>query len=209
MAADLPEISLKVMVLGDAGTGKTSFIRQYVHNFFTNHHKATIGVDYHLKRVTMGDQTVRLQLWDIAGQERYGHMARVYYKNSYGALLIYDVSRPTTFGTVARWKEEIDNRVLLPNGEPLPVVLIGNKCDLDESDVDKEQLDKFCRENGFIGWFDCSAKLDTNIDKACYFLVQNILSHGDLFQTRHEETQKYTPGMQLGKEQRNQSSGCC
>lgn len=175
------ETSLKIMVIGDAGTGKTSIIRRYVHNFFTDHYKTTIGVDFHLKQLTVSDKLVRMQLWDIAGQERYGHIARVYYKNSYGAMLVYDVTRPSTFETVSKWKEEIDNRVLLPNGKPLPVVLIGNKCDLDEADIDKAQLDRYCIERGFIGWFDTSAKLNMNIDKASRFLVEKILDHQDLF----------------------------
>ena len=80
-----------------------------------------------------------------------------------------------------KWKEEIDAKVLLPNGSPLPVVLLGNKCDLDEAEIDKAQLDKFCEEKRFCGWFDTSAKLNINIDKACRFLVEKILEHQDIF----------------------------
>ena len=80
-----------------------------------------------------------------------------------------------------KWKEEIDAKVLLPNGSPLPVVLLGNKCDLDEAEIDKTQLDKFCEEKRFCGWFDTSAKLNVNIDKASRFLVEKILEHQDIF----------------------------
>lgn len=99
-------------------------------------------------------------------------------------MLVYDISRPSTFDTVAKWKEEIDAKVLLPNGMPLPVVLLGNKCDLDEGAVDREQLDQYCQDHGFVGWFDTSAKLNVNIDKAARFLVDKILEHQDIFQKK-------------------------
>lgn len=86
MASSSPEKRehlYKILVIGELGTGKTSFIKRYVHQFFSQNYRATIGVDFALK-VLNWDQntTVRLQLWDIAGQERFGNMTRVYYKVS-------------------------------------------------------------------------------------------------------------------------------
>lgn len=71
------EYLFKILVIGELGSGKTSFIKRYVHQFFSEHYRATIGVDFALKVIQWeNDITIRLQLWDIAGQERFGNMTR-------------------------------------------------------------------------------------------------------------------------------------
>nr|XP_023014439.1 ras-related protein Rab-33B-like [Leptinotarsa decemlineata] len=118
----------KVLVIGDLGTGKTSIIKRYVHRFFSQHYRATIGVDFSLKVLNWDDQNlVRLQLWDIAGQERYGNMTRVYYKEAVGAFIVFDVTRKATFDSVANWKSDLDSKVELSDGSKIPCVLLANK----------------------------------------------------------------------------------
>lgn len=70
---------------------------------------------------------VRLQLWDIAGQERFGNMTRVYYKEAVGAFIVFDVTRSGTFDCVSKWKEDLDSKVQLPDGSPIPCILLANK----------------------------------------------------------------------------------
>ena len=87
-----------------------------------------IGVDFALKVIQWSpDSVVRLQLWDIAGQERFGNMTRVYYKEAVGALVVFDVTRISTFDGVSKWKADIDEKVRLPDGSKIPVVLLANK----------------------------------------------------------------------------------
>jgi len=173
------EYLYKVLVVGEAGTGKTSIIKRYVHNMFSNHYKATIGVDFALKVLhwNNGRTIIRLQLWDIAGQERFGNMTRVYYREAVGAFVVFDVTRPMTFEVVSKWKKDIDSKVMLSDGRPIPVVLLGNKADLnkDTSILTGAQLDQYCKDNGFAGWFETSAKEDRNVQEAAKCLVKKIL----------------------------------
>ncbi|KAM9451716.1 ras-related protein Rab-38 [Clarias gariepinus] len=170
----------KVLVIGDLGVGKTSIIKRYVHQIFSQNYRATIGVDFALKVLTWDNHTViRLQLWDIAGQERYGNMTRVYYREAVGALIVFDVTRASTFEAVPKWKDDLDTKVTLSNGKPVPAVLLANKSDQSRDGLSTQipKLDTFCKETGFVGWFETSAKENTNIEAAIRCLVENILAN--------------------------------
>ncbi|XP_043928143.1 ras-related protein Rab-38 [Protopterus annectens] len=178
MQSSQKEHLYKVLVIGDLGVGKTSIIKRYVHQNFSPHYRATIGVDFALKVLNWDVETVvRLQLWDIAGQERFGNMTRVYYREALGAFIVFDVTRPSTFEAVSKWKEDLDSKLTLPNGKLVPVVLLANKCDQGrELHVNNGiKMDQFCKENGFVGWYETSAKENINIDEAARCLVRNII----------------------------------
>lgn len=86
----------------------------------------------------------------------------------------------STFEAVQKWKNDIDSKVQLPKSDkPIPVVLLANKVDLakDEFAQIREQMDKFCKDHGFVGWFETSAKDNTGIDNAAQLLVKSILEH--------------------------------
>ncbi|XP_008193346.1 ras-related protein Rab-38 isoform X3 [Tribolium castaneum] len=173
----------KILVIGDLGAGKTSIIKRYVHRFFTQHYRATIGVDFALKVLNWDDNTlIRLQLWDIAGQERYGNMTRVYYKEAVGAFIVFDVTRTNTFESVAKWKSDLDSKVQLSDGSPIPCVLLANKCDQQKEGLvnHPNKMDEYCKENGFTTWFETSAKDNINIDEAANALVAKILENDTL-----------------------------
>lgn len=170
------EYLYKILVVGDLGCGKTAIIHRYVNNQFSTKYRATIGVDFALKVISMDPNTnVRLQLWDIAGQERFGHMTRVYYKEAVGAVVVFDMTRQNTFEAVRKWKQDLDDN--LSNERPLPVILLANKCDLAEQHLENSKMDNFIKDNNFISWFETSAKEDINITKAVRTLVQHILDN--------------------------------
>lgn len=171
------EYVCKVIVVGDIGTGKTSLIQRYTNGTFDRGYKATIGVDFCLKEIQWTkNTTVSVQLWDIAGQERFANLTRMYYKEARGAFVVFDVFREKTFEAVLKWKADIDSKVTLPDGRVIPVVLLANKCDLTDKTID---LDEFCKTHGFEKWFLTSAKEDIGISDASRYLVQRILENDE------------------------------
>ena len=103
----------------------------------------------------------------------------------------------------------------LPNGKPLPVALLANKCDLPDPAVNKDQLDAFCKEHGFVGWYETSAKENKNIEESVQGLVTNILSHPDALQAQTEQKQADEAAkaggssLSLGKEEPSPAAGGC
>ncbi|KAL6077568.1 Ras-related protein Rab-32B [Balamuthia mandrillaris] len=166
----------KILVVGDYAVGKTSIIKRYCEGYFTPNYKLTIGVDFAVKAVEWDeDTTVSLQLWDVAGHERFGTMTRVYYKYAIAAIIVFDLSRPPTFEAVTKWRDDVNSKVVLANDQPIPCLLLANKCDIPGVSIDTAALDQFVETQGFIGWFATSAQNNTNIDKAMKFLVANVL----------------------------------
>jgi len=206
----------KILVIGDLGTGKTSIIKRYVHNFFSVHYRATIGVDFALKVLNWDNSTlIRLQLWDIAGQERYGSMTRVYYKDAVGCLIVFDVTRQSTFEAVAKWKHDLDTKVQLADGQPVPCVLLANKCDQPKEGLvnNSSQMDKYCEEKGFLQWYETSAKENINIEPAAKFLVEKILENDRSNNTLPDEDDsdkidlRQKPSSRTNQQEK--TGGCC
>ena len=116
-----------------------------------------------------------LQLWDIAGHERFGSMTRVYYKNAIAAVVVCDMQRPGTLDGAQKWKEDVDSKVVLLNGNRIPCILLANKVDLvDGEESVRATYDRFVEENGFLAWFATSALSNANVDEAMDRLADAI-----------------------------------
>jgi len=172
----------KILVIGDVATGKTSVIQRYVYKNFDAEHKATIGVDFALKTVRVDQEVLNVQLWDIAGQERFIGLTTAYYKHAVGAMVVFDITNEKSLLNAVSWKVDIDKRVFLPNGESIPVVLFANKWDLIQEDesarvIPDTGLESFCRKHNFVGWFSTSAKTGLNIRKGMNFMISKIVEN--------------------------------
>ncbi|PNF25008.1 Ras-related protein Rab-32 [Cryptotermes secundus] len=212
-AAAKHEHLYKILVIGELGTGKTSIIKRYVHQFFSQHYRATIGVDFALKVLNWDANTiVRLQLWDIAGQERFGNMTRVYYKEAVGAFIVFDVTRAATFDAVVKWKQDLDAKVQLPDGSAIPCVLLANKCDQPKEGLvnNPSKMDEYCKERGFTAWFETSAKDNINIEDAAKCLVSKILQNNKMINSNESsnDLERFTLDGRNQREQKSKTCGC-
>jgi len=174
------EILYKVLVVGDVATGKTSIIKRFMNNIFLKEYKSTIGVDFTVKTIPLDERTTcKLQLWDIAGQERFASMTRIYYNNAVGAFVVLDVTREGTFQGIETWKRDIDSKITIPNTSiPIPVVALANKVDLLEVGQEiqlRQRMETLCKDLGFAAWYETSAKDDIAIKDAVNCLVGLML----------------------------------
>ncbi|GFY61314.1 ras-related protein Rab-32 [Trichonephila inaurata madagascariensis] len=174
---EMKELMFKLLVVGDYGVGKTAIIRRYTEGTFTQNYKITIGVDFAIKSLQWDESTlVTLQLWDIAGHERFGYMTGTYYRHSQAAIIVFDLIRFATLDSVIKWHSDIREKVVSPNGRPIPVILLANKCDIHGNTIPCDYLTQFCKKHNILAWFFTSAKENINIGEAIQYLVEKIIS---------------------------------
>lgn len=131
--AKQPYYEFKVLLVGDPAVGKTSLILKYVENRFEREYKASIGVDFAYKIIEVGEKVSRLIIWDIASQERFAPYRSSFYKQTDGAMIVFDLTRPETLEAIESWMREIRE-----HAGDVEILLIGNKTDLKKKRALKE-----------------------------------------------------------------------
>eukprot|EP01108_Squamamoeba_japonica_P009085 TRINITY_DN833_c0_g1_i1.p1 TRINITY_DN833_c0_g1~~TRINITY_DN833_c0_g1_i1.p1 ORF type:complete len:203 (+),score=35.84 TRINITY_DN833_c0_g1_i1:114-722(+) len=166
--------TFKVVVLGEGCVGKTSISLRYCKNEFHAAHLTTIQAAFLSKRIGVDGKRVQLNLWDTAGQERFHAIARVYYRDAEGAVLVYDVTNYDSFKKVQSWVKEL--RKML--GKSIAIVIAGNKCDRQrERAVSKEEAMAYAKTVG-AEHFDTSAKLNQGLDQMFVALARALVAKG-------------------------------
>ena len=212
---------LKIIVVGNSGTGKTSFVNKWIKNTFDENYKATIVSEFSYKIIDYKDKSYKIQLWDLAGMDQNICITKIFSKDSHGCIVLSDITDEKTLNECIRWKDTVDETTKFLDGTNIPSILIRNKIDLLENDDnnvndDEEQMKKFCDDHGFLRCFKTSAKTGSNIEEAMNFLVSTIIdkmeklaeSGSNPFEKDRKslvlQTSKHT---ETTKE--NNSMGCC
>lgn len=180
---------LKVIIVGDSGTGKTSFVNKYILDKFAESYQATIASQFSFKILKIDDVMYRLQFWDIAGQDRNPGTTKIFCKDSNGIVLCCETNNKTTLDNTLKWKESLEQNI---NIENIPIIIVENKCDLlgqseEEYNQGIEELKKFCDENNIKGCFRTSAMTGYGIENAMNFLIKEIISLNNFNENFDEE----------------------
>ncbi|XP_073270867.1 ras-related protein RABA6a-like [Primulina huaijiensis] len=160
----------KVVLIGDSAVGKSNLLYRFSKDEFFLDSKPTIGVEFAYRSIKVGDKIVKAQIWDTAGQERFRAITSSYYRGALGALLVYDITRKSTFESLKKWLKELRE---FGNAE-MVVVLVGNKSDLLHSrEVNLEDGQSLAKLEQ-VSFMETSAKENLNVEEAFLHMIHRI-----------------------------------
>ncbi|MFX0039361.1 MAG: Rab family GTPase [Promethearchaeota archaeon] len=164
--------TFKILLLGDASVGKTSFTKRYCYNIFNPSERLTIGVDFHVKTIELNEKRIKLQLWDVGGEERFRFLLPTYCLGANAAFLLYDITRPSTLDNISEWIT-----IVRQKGGEIPIMLVGSKLDLEISQrqVEREYGIQIAEKNKMASFVEISAKENVNVDEAFKVLTDLTL----------------------------------
>ena len=160
---DQGEIVFKVIVIGDGSVGKTTLLRRYVEHQFETEYIPTVGVNILKEQIQVGDRTVNLMLWDIAGQPQFALLHKVYYNGANAVIMMFDLTNSPSFTNINNWYNELVKYEL----DKVPIILVGNKSDLKgERKIIEPMAHSKMEQLGIPAYFETSALEGVNVKAA-------------------------------------------
>ncbi|KAJ1448352.1 putative Rab18 family GTPase [Pelagophyceae sp. CCMP2097] len=196
---------LKILLIGDAGVGKSSILLRFTDDTFDQNLGSTIGVDFKVKLVQTDDgKRVKMTLWDTAGQERFRTLTSSYYRGAHGIIFVYDVTRRDTFENLQQWLQEVE--VYTPGGGADVVkLLVGNKVDCDRV-VPKADGEAWARRKGML-FLEASAKTAFGVEQAFDEVCAKVLENPVLVSSTAPGAKRN--GVKLNAGGKAEQKGCC
>jgi len=171
MAQEVPEF--KLILVGDGGVGKTTFVKRHLTGEFEKKYVATLGVEVHPLPFTTNRGLLKFNVWDTAGQEKFGGLRDGYYIQGHCAIIMFDVTSRITYKNVPNWHRDL-TRVC----ENIPIVLCGNKVEIKDRKVKAKQITFHRKKN--LQYYDISAKSNYNFEKPFLWLARKLAGDNSL-----------------------------
>jgi len=168
---DMP--TFKLVLVGDGGTGKTTFVKRHLTGEFEKKYVATLGVEVHPLVFNTTRGSIRFNVWDTAGQEKFGGLRDGYYIQGQCAIVMFDVTSRVTYKNVPNW-----HRDLVRVCEGIPIVLCGNKVDIKDRKVKAKSIVFHRKKN--LQYYDISAKSNYNFEKPFLWLARKLIGDPNL-----------------------------
>merc|ERR1712004_481748 len=165
--------TFKLVLVGDGGTGKTTFVKRHLTGEFEKKYVATLGVEVHPLVFYTNRGPIRFNVWDTAGQEKFGGLRDGYYIQGQCAVIMFDVTSRITYKNVPNWHRDIV-RVC----ENIPIVLVGNKVDVKDRQVKAKNIQFHRKRN--LQYYDLSARSNYNFEKPFLWLARRLTNQGNL-----------------------------
>ena len=171
------DYTYKILLLGDASVGKTSFTKRYCYNIFNPSERLTIGVDFHVKLIELQNKKIKLQIWDVGGEERFRFLLPTYCLGANAAFLLYDITRPQTLDNISEWVN-----IVRQKGGEIPIMLVGSKIDLGEEqrEITREFGIQIAEKHKMNSFGEISSKTGQNVTKTFEVLTELTLEKTEL-----------------------------
>lgn len=162
----------KVLLIGEAAVGKTSLTLKFVHGKFKSDYLLTVGMEPYSKYITVGNNTVTLSIWDIAGQQRFDVFRTMFFRGAKAALLVFDLTRPATLSKLQNWYEDLIKNA----GKDVLTILVGNKNDLEDlRSISNKEANAFAKKIKALAYIETSAKTGENVDESFKMITEKLV----------------------------------
>ncbi len=205
------DLSFKMIVIGDAGVGKSCLTTKASKGIFEETYSATIGFEFLVFNVKLNDKVIKLQIWDTCGQELYRSLISSFYRNASLAMMVYAIDNKESFNHIESWLKEVK----LQSNPDIKIFLIGNKSDLDEKrKVSLEAAKTFKEENAIHYFSETSAKNGINakevfVEAAKLLYIEHLKYRERKFKKNQSDNEKFPLPKKENKNKNNRKKGGC
>ena len=198
------DLLFKLILIGDSCVGKSNILLKYLKNEFDTNSRATVGVEFGTKNIFLNNKKIKIQIWDTAGEERYRSITSAYYKGAKGALIVYDITKKSSFNNIDKWISDLK----LNGDKNICIIILGNKSDLeDKREVNKEEGIKKS-EMYKTAFLETSALNGENINKAFDELIEQIIQNNQNFFGENSK-KEIDKGVNLNDSKSDDKKKCC